>query len=132
MKRQHVSSGSPWEDVVGYSRAVRAGNFVFVSGTTATGPDGKALSPDVYEQAREVYRRIASALTEVGATLQDVTLTRQYVVDISQWEVIGRAHGEVFGTIRPVTSMVEVSKLIDPSILIEIEVMAVIQSHTEE
>jgi enamine deaminase RidA (YjgF/YER057c/UK114 family) len=128
MMRQQISTGSPWEAIVGYSRAVRVGDLVFVSGTTATGSDGKAISSDAYEQAREVYRRIEAALSKVGATLQDVVLTRQYVVNISQWEAIGRAHGEIFGAIRPATSMVEVSKLIDPSILVEVEAIAVIGS----
>ena len=127
MSRKNVASGSPWEDVVGYARAVRVGNQVFVSGTTASGPDGKGISPDVAVQAREIYRRIEAALVQAGATLQDVTLTRQYVVDISQWEAIGQVHGEVFGAIRPVTSMVQVSKLIDPSLLIEVEAIAVIE-----
>jgi enamine deaminase RidA (YjgF/YER057c/UK114 family) len=127
MFKQFVSSGSPWEPIVGYSRAVRAGNLVFVSGTTASGLDGSALFPDnVYAQAQEIYKRIGMALQEVGATLQDVTMTRHYVVDITRWEDVGRAHGEVFGEIRPVTSMVEVKKLIDPTLLVEIEVIAVI------
>jgi enamine deaminase RidA (YjgF/YER057c/UK114 family) len=132
MFKQLVSSGSPWEPVVGYSRAVRAGNLIFVAGTTASGPDGSALFPgDVYAQAREVYKRIGTALQAAGATLQDVTMTRHYVVDISQWEDIGRAHGEVFGEIRPVTSMVEVKRLIDPALLVEIEAIAVVSSEKE-
>ncbi len=127
MFKQLVSSGSPWEAMVGYSRAVRAGNLVFISGTTASDAHGSALFPgDVYAQAQEVYKRIGMALEEVGATFQDVTLTRHYVIDITQWESVGRAHGEVFGEVRPATSMVEVKQLIDPTFLIEIEVMAVI------
>ena len=112
MTRQQISSGAPWEPIVGYSRAVRAGNLIFVSGTTATGPEGKLLGgDDAYAQTRQ---------------MADVVRTRMFVTDISQWEAIGRAHGEVFGAIRPATSMVEVRRLIAPEMLVEIEADAVV------
>lgn len=127
MFRQLVATGSPWEPVVGYSRAVRAGNLVFVAGTTASAPNGTVLSPgDAYAQAKEILRRIELALQEVGATVQDVVQTRIYVTDIGRWEEIGRAHGAVFGEIRPATTMVEVKRLIDPAMLVEIEALAVL------
>lgn len=129
MDKEHFSSGSQWEPIVGYSRALRAGHLIFVSGTTASGPDGKAMYPhDPYAQAQEIWRRIAATLEEAGATLKDVVQTRQYVVDISQWEAIGRAHAEVFGQILPATSMVEVRRLIDASLLVEIEAIAILPS----
>jgi enamine deaminase RidA (YjgF/YER057c/UK114 family) len=128
MERQLVSSGAMWEPVVGYSRAVRVGNWVSVAGTTAAAPGGGAVGgDDVAAQAREALRRIAAALAQVGAGLQDVVRTRMFVTDISRWEEVGRAHGEVFGSIRPATSMVEVSALIDPALLVEIEADAVLQ-----
>jgi enamine deaminase RidA (YjgF/YER057c/UK114 family) len=127
MKRQTISSGARWESLVGYSRAVRVGLWVSVAGTTAAAEEGGAVGgDDIGEQAREALRRIQLALEQAGARLEDVVRTRMFVTDISRWEEVGRAHGEVFATIRPATSMVEVSKPIDPSLLVEIEADAVI------
>jgi enamine deaminase RidA (YjgF/YER057c/UK114 family) len=125
--RRNISSGGPWEDVIGYSRAVRVGNQIFVAGTTAVGADGTIVGAgDPYAQTVQALATIKRAMEDAGATMDDVVRTRMFVTDMSNWEAVGRAHGEFFRNVRPAATMVQVARLIDPAMLVEIEADAVI------
>ena len=128
MKRENISINNPWEDLLGYSRAIKSGNYIHVSGTTATDEKGKLVGlGDPYAQTKQIFKNIELALNMVGATLEDVVRTRIYVTNIDRWKAIGQAHSEVFADIRPASSMVEVSRLISPGMLVEIEADAIIK-----
>ena len=126
--RKNISSGSSWEPIIGYSRAVRIGNVIEISGTTATDANGKVVGIDnPYEQTKYILQKVEKVLAEAGATMNNVIRTRMFLTDITRWEEYARAHGEIFSVIRPASTMVEVSKLIDPQHLVEIEISAIVE-----